>query len=161
MTYVIRDAHVEDLPAIRDVRTSVRENHLSVEEMESIGITAETVRDALLAAPCIWVAERDGDIVGFSMADAAEGCVFAAFVRPEHEARGLGRRLMEPAERFLFARFERIWLETDGASGAAGFYRKLGWRITETFENGDVRFEKESSNQAPLFRVDRTGRPPL
>lgn len=110
--------------------------------MEAAGITTGRIRDALLADPCIWVAELDGCIVAFSMADAKDGCVFAAFVRPEHEGRGLGRRLMEPAESFLFERFERIWLETDGASRAAGFYRKLGWQITETFENGDVRFEK-------------------
>jgi GNAT superfamily N-acetyltransferase len=142
MAYIIRDANVDDVPAIRDVRTSVRENHASVEQMEARGITSDMVRNALLADPCIWVAELDGRVVAFSMVGVEDGCVFAMFVRPEHEGRGLGRRLMEPAERFLFEHFERIWLETDGASRAAGFYRKLGWEIAERFENGDVRLQK-------------------
>lgn len=155
MTYIIRDAALDDLAAIRDVRTSVRENHASVEQIEARGITSDTVRDALLADPCMWVAELDGRVVAFSMAGVEDGCVFAMFVRPEHEGHGLGRALMEPAERFLFARFERIWLETDGASRAAGFYRRLGWRITQTFENGDVRFEKGKPLSSTATAGDR------
>lgn len=142
MTITIREAAEEDIPAIFDVRTSVRENHLSVEQMAEIGITSETIRQALRQEPCIWVAVHGDHIVGFSMADATDACVFAAFIRPEWAGQGIGRRLMERAEAFLFKRHSSIWLHTDGSSRAAGFYERLGWKRMPEVENRDARFEK-------------------
>lgn len=142
MTITIRDAAEEDIPAIFEVRTSVRENHLSVEQMTEMGITNETIRQALLREPCIWVAVDGDHIVGFSMGDAADACLFAAFVRPEWAGQGIGRRLMERAEAFLFERHSSIWLHTDGSSRAAGFYERLGWKRMPDMENRDARFEK-------------------
>jgi len=142
MTITIRDAIEEDIPTIFEVRTSVRENHLSVEQMAQMGITHGTIREMLQQAPCIWVAVHGDHIVGFSMADAADACLFAAFVRPEWAGQGIGRRLMERAEAFLFERHSSIWLHTDGSSRAAGFYERLGWRRMPDVENRDARFEK-------------------
>ena len=148
MALIVRDARVADIPAIFAIRTSVRENHLSAEALERMGITPDAIREALQAAPCLWVAEIDGELVGFSMADTDEGCVFAAFVRPEREGQGIGRSLMQKAEEFLFKCHDRIWLETDGRSRAAGFYRSLGWHLIETLPSGDVRFEKRQVSPA-------------
>lgn len=142
MMITIRDAAERDIPAIFEVRTSVRENHLSVEQMAELGITHQTVLEALRAAPCIWVAVEEDHVVGFSMADAEDACVFAAFVRPEWAGQGIGRRLMERAEAFLFERHNSIWLNTDGASSAAGFYEELGWERMPDVEGRDARFEK-------------------
>lgn len=142
MTITIRVAAEADIPAIFEVRTSVRDNHLSVEQMAEMGITHETIRQALREEPCIWVAVEGDHIVGFSIGDAANACVFAAFVRPEWEAQGIGRRLMERAEEFLFERHSSIWLHTDGSSPAARFYERLGWKRTQDVENRDARFEK-------------------
>ncbi|MFD1701435.1 GNAT family N-acetyltransferase [Methylopila henanensis] len=142
MTISIRDAVEDDLPAIFEIRASVRENHLSVEQMAEMGVTFETIRDALREQPCIWVAEHEGDILGFSMADVEDACMFAAFVRPEREGSGVGRRLVARAEAFLFERHPLIWLETDGSSRAAGFYERLGWKRVRELEGGDARFEK-------------------
>ena len=142
MTITIRDAAQADIPAIFEVRTSVRENHLSVEQMAKLGITKETILQVLHQEPCIWVAVHGERIVGFSMGDAAEACLFAAFVRPEWQGQGIGRRLMERAEAFLFARHSSIWLHTDGSSRAAGFYERLGWKRMPDMENRDARFEK-------------------
>lgn len=147
MTVTIRDAAEEDIPAIFEVRTSVRENHLSLEQMAELGITSETIRQALCQEPCIWVAVQGAHVVGFSMADAADACLFAAFVRPKWAGQGIGRRLMERAEAFLFERHSSIWLHTDGASRAAGFYERLGWERMQDAENRDARFEK---HRAPL-----------
>ncbi|WP_404406865.1 GNAT family N-acetyltransferase [Pelagibacterium halotolerans] len=145
MTITIRDAAEEDIPAIFEVRTSVRENHLSVEQMAEMGITNETIRRVLRKEPCIWVAVQGDHIVGFSMGDAANACLFAAFVRPEWEGQGIGRRLMERAEAFLFERHSSIWLHTDGTSRAVGFYERLGWKRMPDVENRDARFEKHRS----------------
>lgn len=142
MTITIRDAAEEDIPAIFEVRTSVRENHLSVEQMAAIGITNESIRQLLRREPCIWVAVQGDHIVGFSMADAADACLFAVFVRPEWAGQGIGRRLVERAEVFLFERHCTIWLHTDGSSRATGFYERLGWKRMQDVEKRDARFEK-------------------
>ena len=142
MTIAIREAAEEDIPAIFDVRTCVRENHISVEQMAAMGITTQTVCQALREEPCMWVAERDAHIVGFSMADAANACVFALFVRPDWEGHGIGSLLMDRAEAFLFERHTSIWLGTDPSTRAAGFYERRGWKRMQMMDSGDTRFEK-------------------
>lgn len=142
MEKIIRLANQADINAIFEIRTSVRENHLSHDQLAELGITPETIRQAILGAPCVWVADVDGVPVGFSMADVDDGCVFAAFVLPEFEGYGLGRSLMEKAESFLFQHHRTIWLETAEASRASGFYRKLGWQSVKNLPEGDIRFEK-------------------
>lgn len=142
MTITFRIASEEDIPAIFEVRTSVRENHLSVAQMAEFGITHDAIRQTLRKQPCIWVAVYEDLIVGFAMADMESACVFAAFVRPEWEGQGIGRRLMDQAEAFLFGRHSLIWLNTAGSSRAAGFYERLGWARLQNLANGEVRFEK-------------------
>jgi len=142
MNITTRLADQADIPAIFAIRTSVRENHLSLEQLTEMGITPQTINQALLAAPCIWVAEIQGAPAGFAMADADDGCVFAAFVQPEYEGQGLGRSLMARAEAFLFEQHRTIWLETAENSRASGFYRSLGWQLVAHLPEGDVRFEK-------------------
>ena len=142
MEKTIRLATPADINAIFDIRTSVQENHLSRDQLTEMGITPETIQQAILEAPCAWIAEVDGVPAGFSMADVEDGCVFAAFVLPEYEGHGLGRSLMDRAEAFLFQRHQTIWLETAEASRASGFYRNLGWQPVERLAQGDVRFEK-------------------
>lgn len=141
----IRDASEKDVPEIFEVRTSVRENHLSTEQMAEIGVTHQTILEAMHKEPCIWVAVDVDRIVGFSMGSSEDACLFAAFVRPEWEGQGIGRLLVERAEAFLFESSPSIWLHTDGFSRAAGFYEKLGWRRTSLWQNGEYRFEKHRS----------------
>ncbi|RON51630.1 GNAT family N-acetyltransferase [Pseudomonas frederiksbergensis] len=142
MKKIVRMGNQTDISAIFDIRTSVKENHLSLGQLKQMGITPETIRQAMSQAPCVWIAEVDGLPVGFSMADVEDGCVFAAFVRPEFEGHGLGRCLMEKVEAFLFQHHQTIWLETADASRASGFYRHLGWRPVAHLPEGDIRFEK-------------------
>ncbi|WP_279481357.1 GNAT family N-acetyltransferase [Aureimonas sp. SK2] len=80
-------------------------------------------------------------MVGFSMIDAEEGSLFAAFVLPGFEGRGIGRALIARAEAALFERFDAIWLETDPDSRAARLYHRLGWRAVET-AGSDIRMQK-------------------
>lgn len=97
-----------DIDAIFDIRTRVHENRLSRDQLVEMGITPATIQKAILEAPCAWVAEVNGAPVGFSMVDVEQGCVFAAFVLPDFEGNGLGRRLMDKAEACLFQHHRTI-----------------------------------------------------
>lgn len=144
---IVRVAGTEDIEALFSIRTSVTQNHLSREELAKMGITPESLHELISAEPCAWLAEVEGVAAGFSMADQEEGSVFAMFVRPEFEGRGLGRMLMERAEEALFRKHRTIWLVTSAASEvrANGFYRKLGWQPVAVLEGGDLRYEKRAS----------------
>lgn len=124
------------------VRISVIENHLSREEMRRIGITENVVADLIEKSRCAWVATDNEKIIGFSMILPDEGCLFAAFVLPEYEGRGIGRRLVEIAEKELFRHHEIAWLETDKQSRAAKFYIQLGWGNKIDINDTDIRLEK-------------------
>lgn len=145
MEYVVRPATVGDIGVIFNIRTSVVQNHMTMDELAAIGVTPDTVHDIIAAGPGLWVAEVDGVPVAFSMADIGDGCVFAMFVLPAFEGRGLGRLLMAETEAFLFTQHDVIWLETsaDVAVRANGFYRALGWRPVDMLDNGDYRYEKQ------------------
>lgn len=142
MSIQIRAAKAADVAGIFHVRTSVRENILSIRELADMGITAQAVIDMVSAELCAWVAVENNDVVGFSMINQDEGSLFAAFVLPSHEGKGIGRRLVLEAEGQLFARHAVCWLETGKTTRAAGFYRRLGWSNEQNAGNGDIRLEK-------------------
>lgn len=91
---------------------------------------------------CAWVAIEADEVVGFSMADLERGLLFAAFVLPAYEGRGIGKALVEAAETALFARHAVIWLETGKTTRAAGFYRHRGWDNPIEITDRDIRLEK-------------------
>jgi GNAT superfamily N-acetyltransferase len=144
----IRIATLADIPALFEVRTSVRDNHLSLTELAALGITPATLGDMLEGVGRGWVVDEAGHIAAFAMADVAQGCVFAMFVRPGDEGRGLGRRLMAEAEGWLFEQgCEELWLLTDSdrAVRANGFYRHLGWQDSGIEVDGQTRFTKRAA----------------
>ncbi len=130
------------------VRTRVRENALSVEELAQIGVTPELVTIAIESAPCAWVAEVQDRVVGFSMVDLETACLFAVFVLPEFEGEGIGKRLIQASEAALFDRHPVAWLESAKSSRAACVYRHLGWENEQEVGDGDVRLEKRRQEKA-------------
>ncbi len=125
------------------VRASVAENTMSREELAAIGVTPESIALAVRSAPCAWVAMAHEEVVGFAMVDFDDACLFALFVRPEHEGRGIGTRLTQACEHALFERHPRAWLETAQGSRAARLYRHLGWGHEVDIGGGDIRLEKQ------------------
>lgn len=142
MTIQIRAAETADVAGIFHVRISVNENVLSMAELAEMGITKDSITQMIEDDLCAWVAVQGREIVGFSMIDAVVGSLFAVFVLPSHEGLGIGRRLVEAAEKQLFTRHTAGWLETGRTTRAAGFYRHLGWTDEQDAGNGDIRLEK-------------------
>ncbi|SDJ13321.1 hypothetical protein SAMN05216189_10139 [Pseudomonas delhiensis] len=142
----IRPATETDVATLFAIRTSVRQNHLSHEQLAELGITPASVAEAIRLGPCCWLAEADGVAAGFAMVDGTAGEVFALFVRPEYEGRGVGRLLLATAETSLFREHARIWLVTDGSDGirANAFYQRQGWRKVASLDARDVRYEKQA-----------------
>ena len=142
----IRPAVPADIPAFFDIRTSVRENEMSLEELASQGVTPQSLPALLDENARAWVAEQDGNVVAFVVASSLEARIVAMFVRPGHERQGLGRQLMHEAERWLFSQgCAEIWLVTDDDERvrANGFYRHLGWKLDDLLD-GPVRFIKRA-----------------
>lgn len=139
---MIRPIAAADMAEITRLRTSVKENHLSVEEMAERGITpAGILADLDRGDLGGWLDEEGGEILGFSMADKRDGQIFALFTKPGCEGRGVGTRLLDAATRWLADRgHEEAWLSTDASSTAARFYANRGWRRGEMKDHEDVYF---------------------
>lgn len=147
----VRVARDADVPSMFDLRTGVRENHLSRAELAALGITPDTLPQMLQGTGRGWVATEDGTVLAFAMADASEATVFAMFVRSGHEGRGLGRLLMHHAEQWLRDQgCAGAWLVTDADTRvrANGFYRHLGWTDDGIQEDGQVRLTKRLAHGA-------------
>lgn len=139
---IFREATAADLPAISIVRLSVTENDTTPARLEARGITNENIAKAFLVDLKGWVAEHDGRIVGFSMADRAEQTLWALFVMPEAEGHGVGSRLYDLAIAWLREEGARdLWLTTSAGTKAAHFYERRGWVLAGDAEYGDVRYE--------------------
>lgn len=119
-----RQANSNDIPAMSGIRLSVTENVLS----DPRRITREMYEDFLEKCGRGWVAEYSGRIVGFCYADKINGSIWALFVCPGHEGKGLGKALLEQASDWLFAiGHDHIQLSTAANTRADRFYAAQGW----------------------------------
>ena len=135
---MIRKATVSDVKAINHLRLQVRENTLSDPGL----VTEKMTRDAITRLGRGWVFEESGYILGFSIALEESRSIWALFVLPEWEGRGIGHQLLEAAVNWLRSRgVDRITLGTDPGTRAEQFYRDRGWRAAGVRENGEILFE--------------------
>jgi len=125
MPPVFRRALAADIPAMSRIRLSVTENVLR----DPSRVTVQMYEDYLERCGRGWVAEVDGAVVAFSYADRVDGSIWALFVAPAHEGRGLAKSLLALAETWLFANgFSCIHLSTTPDTRADRFYKRQGWR---------------------------------
>lgn len=148
MSLAIRRATAADGATLFRIRIAVRENTMTLAQLAAAGVTPRSVRQLLEGSGAAWIAEEQGRALGFSMADAAQGTVFALFVLPGQEGRGIGRALLRLAEGWLAAQgWRRAWLLTGAARGlrAPGFYRRMGWQARGGAPRGERRFVRDLS----------------
>src|SRR5258707_15532560 len=121
---MIRQATRADYPRISENRRSVRENRLSESKYDLGKIAADWIFDN----STFWAWDEDGLIQGFSAADPRDGTIFALFVHPSYEGRGIGRALLPMAcRRLRDSGYAVATLTTEAGTPAERFYRRDGW----------------------------------
>jgi ribosomal protein S18 acetylase RimI-like enzyme len=134
----IREAIPSDIPQIQLVRNSVKENALSDPGL----VTDQDCENYLTKRGKGWVCEIDDSIVGFSIVDLQDHNIWALFLHPEFEKRGIGRQLHDIMLTWYFQQTqETVWLGTSPHTRAEKFYIEAGWTITGTHGKGETRFE--------------------
>jgi len=137
-----REAIAADMPGIARVRFAVGENLLTPEQLQERGITKASVAASFLTDAKGWVAVHRNEVVALSIANRKKASIFALFVLPAYESRGIGSRLLDFAIQWLWDNgTERAWLTTAPDSRAARFYERRGWPAAGLDSSGDVRFE--------------------
>lgn len=134
----LREAKVSDISQIQIVRNSVKENPLS----DSNLVTDHDCEDFLTKRGKGWVYEVHGIIVGFSIVDLVDHNIWALFVHPDHDNKGIGKQLHDIMLDWYFKQTEKtVWLGTAPGTRAEAFYRKAGWAEVGTHGKGEVKFE--------------------
>ncbi len=135
---IFREAIPEDIFEIQVVRNLVKENTLSAPAL----VTDNDVMEFITERGKGWVCEIENNIVGFSIADVKENNIWALFVHPDHDKKGIGKTLHTLMLDWYFTQTEQtVWLGTSPHTRAETFYRKQGWTETGLQGKGEIKFE--------------------
>lgn len=85
---IFREAKIDDINQIQIVRNSVKENML----LDPNLITDEDCIEFMTVRGKGWVCEMDNKIVGFAIADLKDNNIWALFIDPEFEKKGIGQK---------------------------------------------------------------------
>lgn len=135
---LFRQALSSDIPQIQIVRHTVKENVLSNPAL----VTDQDCEEYLTVRGKGWVCEVDNLIVGFAIADLQDHNIWALFLRPEYERKGIGRTLHDTMLDWYFSQTrETVWLATSPGTRAERFYVKAGWTKVGVTKHGEIKFE--------------------
>ena len=133
---LIREALIDDIPQIQRVRNSVHENKLSSPDK----VTDDDCALYLTKRGKGWVAEITGNVVGFAIADLLDNNIWALFLDPLFENKGIGRQLHHTMMDWYFHEGKEFaWLTTAPKTRAEKFYNNNGW--SEISRDREIRFE--------------------
>ena len=146
MNAYFRAAVPSDAAECVRIRGRTRENAISEERLRNAGITAESwARDIDTGSLPGFVCESDGVLVGYCFGSKETGEVVVLALLPDYENNGLGRQLLDKVvEQLRSFGHDRLFLgcSPEPSCRAYGFYRRLGWRTTNTFDShGDEVLE--------------------
>jgi len=144
---IFREAVIADIAQIQIVRHAVKENVLSNPAL----VTDEDCKEFISERGKGWVCEIDDEIVGFAIADLKEDNIWALFITPAHEGRGIGKKLQQLMLDWYFKQGKSsVWLGTAPNTRAALFYHKTGWVETGIRKNGEIKFEMTANEWTHL-----------
>jgi len=139
----LRPATGDDIAAMHRIRLTVRENRLG----DPSRVTPAHYRRYVEETGVSWVAELEGRLVGFGIADRSSRSLWALFVDPDFEGRGLGRALLQQLTDCLFeSGFARINLSTEPGTRAERMYLAAGWIPVGTLATGEVWLARSPSD---------------
>jgi GNAT superfamily N-acetyltransferase len=135
---IYREANIEDIGQMQVVRNAVKENVLSDPAL----VPDKDVEEFITKRGKGWVCEIENVIAGFAIADLVENNVWALFIHPDFEAKGIGKQLHRIMMDWYFVQTqENIWLGTAPDSRAEKFYRMQGWTEVGVHGKGEIKFE--------------------
>jgi GNAT superfamily N-acetyltransferase len=140
---IIREAKLEDIKQIQIVRNAVKENTLSDPAL----VTDADCAEFMFERGKGWVCEMENEIVGFSIVDLKENNVWALFLKPEFEHKGIGTKLHNIMVDWYFTQTKTtLWLGTSPNTRAEMFYRKIGWTHVGMHGSNEIKFEMTFEN---------------
>ena len=135
---IFREAQIADITAIQIVRHTVKENTISDPAL----VPDKDVEDYITRRGKGWVCEINNTITGFAIVSVADHNVWALFIQPGFEGKGIGRRLLAEMMDWYFSQTaETAWLGTAPGTRAETFYRKSGWKEVGVHGKGEIKFE--------------------
>ncbi|MEP6701077.1 MAG: GNAT family N-acetyltransferase [Bacteroidota bacterium] len=138
-----REAHPADISKIQIVRNSVKENTLSDPAL----VPDSDVEDYIIRRGKGWVCEIDKSIVGFSIISVMDSNVWALFVQPGYDKKGIGRELHDLMMNWYFSQTRvPVWLGTAPGTRAEQFYRKAGWKEVGIHGKAEIKFEMSATD---------------
>ena len=137
MDLSIRLARSGDVSGMHRIRMAVAENRLS----ESSGVTEQAYL-RYVREETAWVAEEARRLVGFAIIDSGDGSIWALFVDPASEGRGIGSALHAQMLGWAEASgLRRLTLTTSSGTRAESFYLARSWRVTGRTGSGEAMLE--------------------
>jgi GNAT superfamily N-acetyltransferase len=150
---IIREAKIDDIPQIQIVRNSVLENTLSNPDL----VTDEDCKTYIIERGKGWVCEIKDEIVGFAIADLQDHNIWALFLKPEFEKKGIGKQLHYIMLDWYFKQTKStVWLGTSPKTRAETFYKKAGWTEVGTHGKGEVKFEMTYNDWIKATSIPKT-----
>jgi GNAT superfamily N-acetyltransferase len=144
---IFREATITDIPQIQIVRNAVKENTLSDPNL----VPDKDVEDFMFKRGKGWVCEMDNKIVGFAIADLVDDNIWALFLLPEVEHKGIGRQLHDMMLDWYFDQSkQKVWLGTSPGTRAEGFYKKAGWVAVGMHGKNEIKFEMTADQWANI-----------
>lgn len=142
---IIKEAIPDNIAEMQRVRNAVKQNMLSDPAL----VTDVAVKDYISRRGKGWVCEVDSVIIGFGIADLQDNNIWALFVHPDFEGRGIGRKLHDEMLDWYFSQTDKpVWLGTEPGTRAESFYRKKGWKEIGYHGKGEIKFEMTADQWA-------------
>ncbi len=138
MNHLLREAILSDIPQLHRIRLSVLENKLSRPDV----ISNKDYENHIQEFGKTWVYLIEDTPVGFCSINHMAHSIWALFVHPDHENKGIGSLLQKTMLHWHFGQSsEPLGLTTAANTRAEKFYLNSGWICKGSHGLSELKFE--------------------